>query len=437
MATSRWRASSGPPASAGPDRELHPQGRQGSSARRWCGPTQGGVYHRSVDHRVRRGLAIRFAARQSRGFPPVSVIPLTTLLVTAPALAAPLVARDSAAPSAPRRIADGIYAVPGDTGTRLGGPAQRRVHRHPRGRGGGGRPGQPDRARRLLSTIRPVTRHRSLAGAHPSSSRPSFGAIVFRRAGAKVIAHPDTRGSRARAGATRWWRTGCASWDSTRCAGSSSPTCPTGRSPGRHAPAGRADDRDHPSRRRALRGRSHGVAAEGTGAVRGRHPHRGRCDDGGGRQRGGAPSKPGADRQPAAAGGRARAWGTPAEPGLLVARTRSYIAGLEADMRAAVEKGVPMQRALASLPPPDENRPVSLNSRRRRNAARVYVAEERAWMGLELAAVRDRWGRSTGSPPGPGARRAGLCGAFRGCRSAPRRSQRRERRLAAGAGLDR
>jgi cyclase len=73
----------------------------------------------------------------------------------------------------------------------------------------------------------------------------------------------------------------------------------------------------------------------------------------------------------------------PKEPESLVARTRTYIVGLEADMRAAVQKGVPMQRALASLPPPDENRPVSLNSRRRRNAARVYVEEERAWMGLE------------------------------------------------------
>ena len=53
-------------------------------------------------------------------------------------------------------------------------------------------------------------------------------------------------------------------------------------------------------------------------------------------------------------------------------------------MRAAVEKGVPMQRALATLPPADENRPVSLNSRRRRNAARVYVEEERAYMGLGI-----------------------------------------------------
>jgi len=73
----------------------------------------------------------------------------------------------------------------------------------------------------------------------------------------------------------------------------------------------------------------------------------------------------------------------PARPTELVARTRAYITGLQADMRAAVEKGVPMLRALATLPPPDEFRPVSLNSRRRRNAARVYVEEERAYMGLE------------------------------------------------------
>jgi glyoxylase-like metal-dependent hydrolase (beta-lactamase superfamily II) len=73
----------------------------------------------------------------------------------------------------------------------------------------------------------------------------------------------------------------------------------------------------------------------------------------------------------------------PADPAALVARTRSYITGLETDMRAAVEHGVPMRRALSSLPPPDENRPVSLDSRRRRNAARVYVEEERAYMGLE------------------------------------------------------
>jgi cyclase len=73
----------------------------------------------------------------------------------------------------------------------------------------------------------------------------------------------------------------------------------------------------------------------------------------------------------------------PARPAELVARTRAYITGLSADMRRAIENGVPMRRALASLPPADEHRPVSLDSRRRRNAARVYVEEERAYMGLE------------------------------------------------------
>jgi hypothetical protein len=42
-----------------------------------------------------------------------------------------------------------------------------------------------------------------------------------------------------------------------------------------------------------------------------------------------------------------------------------------------------MQRALAALPPADRSRPVSLNSRRRRNAVRIYVEEERSYMGLD------------------------------------------------------
>lgn len=69
-------------------------------------------------------------------------------------------------------------------------------------------------------------------------------------------------------------------------------------------------------------------------------------------------------------------------PQALIDSTRSYITGLRAAMRAAVEGGVPMRRALASLPPADETRPVSLNSRLRRNANRVYVEIEREVMGL-------------------------------------------------------
>lgn len=72
----------------------------------------------------------------------------------------------------------------------------------------------------------------------------------------------------------------------------------------------------------------------------------------------------------------------PGRPLALVASTKAYIVELRRAMRSAVERGVPMGRAMSSLPPADETRPVSLNSRRRRNAVRVYVEEERAYMGL-------------------------------------------------------
>jgi len=75
----------------------------------------------------------------------------------------------------------------------------------------------------------------------------------------------------------------------------------------------------------------------------------------------------------------------PARPETLVARTRAYMIGLRSAMRSALEQGLPMGRALATLPPADETRPVSLASRRRRNAVRVYLEEERVYMGLDPA----------------------------------------------------
>jgi thiosulfate/3-mercaptopyruvate sulfurtransferase len=73
----------------------------------------------------------------------------------------------------------------------------------------------------------------------------------------------------------------------------------------------------------------------------------------------------------------------PVAPEALVARTRAYMTDLRRAMRSAVEQGKPMGRAMASLPPADQTRPVSLNSRRRRNAVRVYLEEERGYMGLD------------------------------------------------------
>ena len=40
---------------------------------------------------------------------------------------------------------------------------------------------------------------------------------------------------------------------------------------------------------------------------------------------------------------------------------------------------------MRDLAPVDPTRPVSLNSRRRRNAVRVYLEEERVYMGLDSA----------------------------------------------------
>ena len=75
------------------------------------------------------------------------------------------------------------------------------------------------------------------------------------------------------------------------------------------------------------------------------------------------------------------------DPAGLVARTRAYMLDLRAAMREAVDNGVPLRRATASLPPPDENRPVSLNSRKRRNAVRVYLEMEREMMGFDTDSV--------------------------------------------------
>ena len=73
----------------------------------------------------------------------------------------------------------------------------------------------------------------------------------------------------------------------------------------------------------------------------------------------------------------------PARATDLVERTRSYFTALRADMRSALERGLSLGPALKTLPPADQARPVSLNSRRRRNAVRVYLEEERIYMGLD------------------------------------------------------
>jgi glyoxylase-like metal-dependent hydrolase (beta-lactamase superfamily II) len=288
-------------------------------------------------------------------------------------------------PFATRRLAHGIYAVPGDSG-----------------RGSEGRPNagfivtgegvvvvdalaSPEQGQRLLRTIRQVTRQPIvwlvLTHHHPDHH---FGAIVFRRAGAKVIAHPDTRVLASEAGRDAL----VADW--TRVVGIDAmrgfefadvPDRPvtatdTLRLGGRtivitHPGAGHsAGDLMIwlPSERVLFAGDV--LVEDGVTMV----------VDGSSRELLRALRTIDSLNPRVVVPGHGA---IPRVAATLVARTRDYVSGLEADMRRAVERGVPMQRAMAALPPADETRPVSLNSRRRRNAVRVYLEEEKIYMGLD------------------------------------------------------
>jgi len=64
------------------------------------------------------------------------------------------------------------------------------------------------------------------------------------------------------------------------------------------------------------------------------------------------------------------------DPMALIRLTRCETLSLRAKMRDDVQQGVSMSRALASLPPADRDRPVSRSSRVRRNAVRIYAELE-------------------------------------------------------------
>lgn len=315
------------------------------------------------------------------------MLPSTALLASLRLATATIAADDSlrAPPFVARRLAEGVYAVLGDTG-----------------RGSEGRPNagfivtregvvvvdalaSPRQGEALLRTIRGVTRQPVrwlvLTHHHPDHT---FGAIVFRRAGAKVIAHPDRRVLASEGGEDAL----VADWV---------------RVVGLDAMRGFefADTPDRPvttTDTLRLGGRTIVISHPGAGHTAGdlmvwlpneRVLFAGdlliedgvtMVVDGSARDLERALARIDSLHPRVAVPGHGS---IPARPGDLVARTRAYITGLESDMRTAIEKGVPMRRALASLPPADETRPVSLNSRRRRNAATVYVEEERRYMGLE------------------------------------------------------
>jgi glyoxylase-like metal-dependent hydrolase (beta-lactamase superfamily II) len=71
-----------------------------------------------------------------------------------------------------------------------------------------------------------------------------------------------------------------------------------------------------------------------------------------------------------------------ADPKAQLRLTHQYVDSLRAAMRAAVQGGTPLTRVLRQLPPPDSGRPVSPASRRQRNAQRVYLEMENEMMGV-------------------------------------------------------
>ena len=309
------------------------------------------------------------------------------LLASLLPLATAVPAGDSIHPPPPyvaRRLAAGVYAVLGDTGRGSEGRSNAGFIVTPDGVVVVDALASPRQGEALLRTIRGVTRQPIrwlvLTHHHPDHT---FGAIVFRRVGARIMAHPDARTLASEGGPdallANWVRVvgldamrGFEFADSADRPVTGSDTLRLGgftivvTHPGAGHTAGDVviwlpGERVLFAGDLLIEDGVTMVVDGGAAALR-------RCLDfiDSLRPRIVVPGH----------------GAIPRTPNALVARTRAYVTGLETDMRAAVEHGVPMRRALATLPPADENRPVSLNSRRRRNAARVYVEEEHVYMGL-------------------------------------------------------
>ena len=306
-------------------------------------------------------------------------------------VAAPIEALQPNPPPTLRRLAAGVYAALGDTG-----------------RGSEGRPNagfvvtdsgvvvidalaSPRQAEGLLQAIRSVTRQPIkwvvLTHHHPDHH---FGTIVFRRLGAKVIAHPDRRVLAAEGGEDAliadWVRVvgldamrGFEFADTPDRAVTGADTLRLGGRTLVISHPGAAHSPGDlivwlPQERILFAGDL--LVEDGVTMV---------VDGNSGRLLHALAAIDSLHPRTAVPGHGA----IPARPALLVARTREYIGGLRSAMRGALERGAPMGRAMAGLPPADETRPVSLNSRRRRNAVRVYLEEERAYMGLDSTQSSD------------------------------------------------
>ncbi len=284
-----------------------------------------------------------------------------------------------------RRLAAGVYVVLGDSGQGAEGRPNAGFVDTPEGVVVVGGLASPAQGRAVIRTIRRVTarplRYLVLHAHHPDMM---FGAIEFKRAGAVIVAHPDKRVLAGEAGPDQM----VADWDGVvglqELLGfeyANTPDRPvtgsdTLRLGGRtivvlhpgpaHSPgdlmlwlpqervlfAGDILLEDGVSM--VVDGRS-AVLLQTLDLIDSLHPRvvvpgHGRIDP---------------------------------DPTGLTRITRSYLTALRDSMQVAVQRGTSMRKALDYLPPPDASRAVSLNSRQRRNAARVYREMERAALGVE------------------------------------------------------
>ncbi len=281
-----------------------------------------------------------------------------------------------------RRLAPGAYAVLGDTG------------RGSEGRSNAGfvvtKTGvvvidalaSPAQGKALLRTIRTVTRlpvkWLILTHHHPDHT---FGAIVFKRAGAKVVAHPDRRTLASEDGDDAMvsaWAGVLGLREMQGFAFADTPDVPIahdttmvlgGRTFVIEVPGTAHTPGDLviwlPDTRVLFAGDlliEDGVAMVVDGSSGGLLSALDRVE---------------ALKPIAILPGHGR---IPVKPLELIELTRCETLSLRAKMRDDVQRGVSMSRALAQLPPADRDRPVSRNSRVRRNAVRIFAELEKELM---------------------------------------------------------
>ena len=313
-------------------------------------------------------------------------------LGTAALLAAVSCARLHTEPPSPplaiERLADGVYAVPGDTG-----------------RGSEGRPNagfvvttdgvvvidalaSPRDGARLLRAVAGVTaqpvRWLVLTHHHPDHH---FGAVALVRAGARVVAHPDRATLAAESGDSAL----AAAWTAVvgeramrGFAFADTPAVPVARDTtlrvgGREIvllqPGAAHTPGDLVVWLPAARVLFAGDLLIEDGATM--------MVDGSSRDLVAALARMDALGARAAVPGHGRIAGEDgrrASPAALIALTRCYVEGMRRTMRRAVAEGTSMNRVLAQMPPADAGRPTSRRSRDRRNAVRVYLEAEREMM---------------------------------------------------------